>query len=188
MEKQRRSWRPVLVFGCALAVLLAGCGVTTADDTGGTSSTSTSPAAAAATATAAASGATSGTITLAVGASQYSASDRIVVTIRNDSGATVYAQQHNTSCSMILLERLVNGAWQPVYPCFDGFPHPTIGQVAAGSTRTVPLIPVITGDVQAAGGIQWQAGTYRAMLTYVTNQTTAFSHGTNVYSATFSVA
>ncbi|HEX6798425.1 MAG TPA: hypothetical protein VF116_12015 [Ktedonobacterales bacterium] len=197
MEKQRRRSRHyVLAFGCALVILLAGCGVTTGGsaDTSGTSSTTANPAtatasasASAATATATASGATSGAVTLSVGAGQYSASDRVVVTIRNGGDTSIFVQQHNTSCSLILLERLVNGAWQQVYPCNDGFPHPTVGEVAAGSAKVVQLVPLVSGNAEATGS-QWQAGTYRAALSYVTSQTTSFSQGTVVYSSTFAVA
>jgi hypothetical protein len=193
VEKHRRCRHLVTAFGCALVVLLAGCGVTTAGGAGGTSS-ATNPASAtasasasAATATATASGATAGVVTLAIAASQYSAADPIVVTIRN-GGATIFAEQHNTSCSLILLERLVNGAWQPVYPCINGFPHPTVGQVAAGSAVVVQIVPVVTGDAEATGGTRWQAGTYRATLTYTTSQTASFNQGTTIYSATFAVS
>lgn len=196
MEKQRRSRHYVLAMGCALVVLLAGCGVTTAGgagDAGPASSPTANPAAAtasasasAATATATASGATSGAVTLSVGAGQYSASDRVVVTIRNGGDTTIFAQQHNTSCSLILLERLVNGAWQPVYPCNDGFPHPTVGEIAAGNAKVVQLVPIVTGNAEGIGG-QWQAGTYRAALSYVTSQTASFNQGTIVYSGTFAI-
>lgn len=197
MEKQRRCQRVLLALGCALVVLLAGCGVTTAgslEDTSGASSTTTNAAtatasarASAATATTKASGATSGAVTLSVGAGHYSTSDRVVVTVRNIGDTTIFAQQHNTSCSLILLERLVNGAWQPVYPCNDGFPHPTVGEITPGSTKIVQLVPIVTGNAEAIGG-QWQTGTYRAALSYVTSQTASFSQGTVVYSSTFAVA
>ena len=194
MEKQRRWRHVVLAVGCALVVLLAGCGVTTtgAGDAGPASSPTANPAtasasASAATATATASGATSGAVTLSVGAGQYSASDRVVVTIRNGGDTTIFAQQHNTSCSLILLERLVNGAWQPVYPCNDGFPHPTVGEIAAGNAKVVQLVPIVTGNAEGIGG-QWQAGTYRAALSYVTSQTASFNQGTIAYSGIFTVA
>lgn len=198
MEKQRRCRRLVLAFACALVAALAGCGVTTAGGAGNTATPSNptvnpatataSASASAATATATASGATSGAVTLTVGASHYSTSDPIVVTIHNGSKDTTYAEQHNTSCTTILLERLVNGAWQPVYPCVNGFPHPTVSQVAADSTQVVQLVPIVTGDAEGAGGVQWPAGTYRAVLNYTTSQTAAFSQGTIAYSGTFVVS
>lgn len=196
--KKQRCWRTyALPFACALVAslvaLLAGCGVTTTGGVG-TSSTASNAAtatvsasASAAAATATASGAAAGAVTLSVGASRYAASDRIVVTIHNGGDTSIYAEQHNTSCSLILLERLVNGAWQPVYPCNNGFPHPTVSQLAAGSTQAVQLVPIVTGDAAAAGS-EWQAGTYRAGLSYVTSQAASFSQGTIVYSGTFAVA
>ena len=194
MEKQQRCRGSVLALECALVVLLAGCGVTAADRAGSASNAATNSAtatasasAAAATATATVSRAASGVVALTVGTGQYSASDHIVVTIHNGANTTIYAQQHNTSCSVILLERLVNSAWQPVYPCNNGFPHPTVSQIPAGGAQAVRLVPIATGDSEAIGGV-WQAGTYRAALSYVTSQTTSFSQGAIAYSGTFAVA
>lgn len=192
MEMPGHIQRLTLALGYALILLLAGCGVTATGGASGPQSatspaTATAASHAAATQTAATSGATSGPVTLTVGSAQYAASDRIVVTIHNGSGAPIYAQQHNTSCSMILLERLVNDVWQPVYPCVNGFPHPTVGRVAAASALVVQLVPIVSGDAEATGGVQWPAGTYRATLLYTTNQATAFSQGTAAYSTTFTI-
>lgn len=191
METRIKVRRGLLALGCALVLVLAGCGVTAGGAAGSSSATSPATAtssATAATKTANASTATGGVVTLSVGAAQYAASERIVVTIHNTGGDTLYVQQHNTSCSMILLQRLVTGVWQPVYPCINGFPHPTIGRVTPDSSFAVQLVPVVSGDAEGAGGgIAWPAGTYRASLHYVTSPTASFSQGTTVYSAMFAV-
>lgn len=193
METQVCIRRGLLALGCALIVVLAGCGVT-ARGGDGLSPTAASPAtptaaasASAATHTATTSGPTGGAVTLSLGAQSYATTDRIVITIRN-GGATLYVQQHNTSCSMISLQRLVNGVWQPVFPCVNSFPHPTVSRVAADSSVAVPLVPVVTGDAEGTGGVTWPAGTYRATLLYTTSQTASFGQGTTVYSGTFTVA
>lgn len=194
METQVCIRRGLLALGCALIVVLAGCGVT-ARGGDGLSPTAASPAtptaaasASAATHTATTSGPTGGAVTLSLGAQSYATTDRIVITIRNGGGATLYVQQHNTSCSMISLQRLVNGVWQPVFPCVNSFPHPTVSRVAADSSVAVPLVPVVTGDAEGTGGVTWPAGTYRATLLYTTSQTASFGQGTTVYSGTFTVA
>ena len=195
MEKPIHIQRVLIALGSALALVLAGCGTSPSGGVNGpshaaTSTTATASASAgtsASSATATASGATSGAVTLMVGAAQYAVSDRIIVTIRNGSSATIYVQQHNTSCSMILLEHVVNGAWQPVLPCVNSFPHPTVGRVMPGASFSVQLVPIVSGDAEATGGVQWPVGTYRAMLLYTTSQTTPVAQGTASYSGTFAV-
>lgn len=193
MQTQMRIRRELLVVGCALVLVLAGCGVTARGGAAG-SSNATNPAtatavasASAATKTAAPTGASRGAVTLSVGGASYATSDRIVVTIHNGGGNTLYIQLHNTSCSMILLQRLAGGVWQPVFPCVNGFPHPTFGHVAPDSSFAVQIVPVVTGDAEGTGGMTWPAGTYRATMHYTTSQATSISQGTTVYSGTFSV-
>lgn len=197
MEKHPYRSRLALAFACALAVLLAGCGVSATGDTGGASSVShpataiATPTATAGTpahtATAPASNSASGMVTLAVVKAQFMPSEHILLTIHNGGSIPIMAEEHGTSCTMVLLEQLVNGVWQPVLPCVEGFPHPIVGQVPPETTIGVQLLPIATGDAEGTGGMQWPAGTYRAALDYVTNQTTSFSQGTIVYSATFAV-
>ncbi len=195
METRSKARHGLLALGCVLVFILASCGVTTHGAAGGPPSAA-SPATATAVASApvatttegTTSGATGGAVTLSVGGARYATSDRILVTIHNAGGTTIYAQQHNTSCSMILLQRLSGGVWLPVFPCVNGLPHPTVGRVAPGSAFGVPLVPVVTGDAEGTDGVTWPVGTYRAALHYTTSQTASFGQGTTVYSATFSVA
>lgn len=56
-------------------------------------------------------------MTLNVSASVYQPGDTIVFILNNQSGQTIHFADHLTECTVILLQRLVNGTWTPVAPC-----------------------------------------------------------------------
>jgi hypothetical protein len=194
-----RQWMPIrralTALGCVLMLAVAACG--TAGTNGNANRAyDAPPASTTATTTASATIAhpstatpksTGGAVALSVGAAQYAGSSRVAITLHNGRSATIYAQEHGTSCSLVVLERLVNGVWQPVFPCADGFPHPQIVRVDPGAALTIHIAPVVTGDAQGLGAT-WPAGTYRARLQFVTSETIPFSQGAVVYSTTFTVA
>jgi hypothetical protein len=58
-----------------------------------------------------------GPVTLNASASVYQPGDTIVLILNNQSGQTIHFPDHLTDCTVILLQRLVNGIWTPVAPC-----------------------------------------------------------------------
>lgn len=131
---------------------------------------------------------TTGQIRLLPSAARYSASDVITVTIHNGTDTTAYAMAHFTDCSIILVERQVEGSWHPVNQCADGNPHPVVTQIAPGAETTVQVAATsASSDAQADAMSQWPAGIYRAELTYTSSQSAAFGTGTSVFSSIFIV-
>jgi ABC-type transport system substrate-binding protein len=121
--------------------------------------------------------ATTGQITLYVGASSYHTSDTIEVTLRNAGDTTIYFLDHLTNCTVIQLQQQVNGKWETVHRCL-----PLIATrwhtLDAGQSLVVKLAP-------GASNQQWPAGFYRATLSYGTSRET--SPLTPIYSAGFQV-
>jgi hypothetical protein len=120
--------------------------------------------------------ATTGQITLYVGASSYHTSDTIEVTLRNAGNTTIYFLDHLTNCTVIQLQQQVNGNWEAVHRCL-----PLIvtrwHTLDAGQSLVVNLAP--------ASNQQWPAGFYRATLSYGTSRET--SPLIPIYSAGFQV-
>lgn len=185
----RASWLSALVLLAALAMALESCGSSTTTAWAGPQRSKVSTSTGTATATMTPPAHRSGAVTLSVGQAHFASSATIVIVVHNAGSTDIYAREQSTSCSMILLQRLVNGVWQPVSPCLDGFPHSTISTVAPGSAVSVELAPQSASSVEGEGGsgTAWPSGTYRAALSYTASQSANFGQGTLVYSDTFSV-
>ncbi|MBF6590783.1 MAG: hypothetical protein IVW57_09680 [Ktedonobacterales bacterium] len=103
---------------------------------------------------------TPGRVTLATNQARYQPCDTIAVGIANGLTTPIYATDHHTSCSLVTLQRLVNGTWQ------------TQGSCAIGTlTHVLTLAPgAVTGQTLTAGRgfgpSAWPAGTYRLVFTY----------------------
>ncbi len=95
-------------------------------------------------------------VTLQVGASEYAIGSTISVTIKNQSQQTILLTDHQTNCTVLLVERQVAGIWQPVALC-----------KLMIVTRVHPLNAGGTSEVKlTATSTQWPAGTYQATLNY----------------------
>ncbi|GCE21486.1 hypothetical protein KDK_52860 [Dictyobacter kobayashii] len=90
----------------------------------------------------------------------------ITVTITNGLSHTIYMNAPKTSCTMVQLEMLVNGVWNPIGRCVNVAAMPTL-QVAPGNSTLQHLQPQIAfGLLHSAA--HWQPGTYRVSLGYNT--------------------
>lgn len=196
MDTQRRMRRCALIATVALALLTAACAPAMNETSAGAASSSKSQAMpvtsthtpTVAPTTAPKPSTSAGQIRLSPSAAHYATSDTITVTVRNDTGKPAYAIAHFTGCSIILAERLVANSWQPVNPCVNGFPHPSVTQIAPAAETTVQLSPMAaSSDAQADATAHWPAGTYRAEITYTSSQSAAFGTGISVFSSTFTV-
>jgi len=120
--------------------------------------------------------ASTGQVTLHVGATIYHTSDTISVTLSNQSTRTIYFPDHLTNCTVILLQHQVNGGWQNSDVC--KLMTPTgLHKLEAGKSLTVDL----TSPSPA-----WAVGLYRATLRYGTSQTFG-GLATTLYSAEFQI-
>jgi hypothetical protein len=125
----------------------------------------------------AASTATSGPVTLQAGAASYGPHDTIAVTVSNAGAAAISFPDHQTNCSVILLQRQVNESWEAVNACRVLTPT-RLYTLAAGQRLTVRLTPV--------PGQPWLPGRYRAALSYRADHTAG--PPTPVYSASLQVS
>ena len=187
-------WRTVVCIPlCALALMIAACGVQAGGASGRTATSAAGQSTPMTDAVHTPTGApnpSSGTgqVLLVSGSSHYATSDAITITIRNSTSKTAYAVAHFTDCSIILIERFVASSWQPTNLCANGYPHPTITQVAPGTETAIQVSPAsASSDAQTDATSHWPVGTYRAGLTYTSSLSAAFGAGATIFSTTFSV-
>jgi hypothetical protein len=156
-----RIQRALVISGVLAALgLLAGCGqnfpVGAANPSPAPTSSSFSPTASAA------STVTGGPITLRTDALLYQPGDPIVVTLSNGSKQTIYFPDHQTNCTVVLLQRLQvqplaeQGGPTAINPCPLAIPT-RIHSLGPGQRRVVTL-------VAPKGG--WPVGRYLATLNY----------------------
>jgi len=120
--------------------------------------------------------ATNGPVTLEVAATSYHTNDTISVTLKNQETQTIYFIDHLTNCTVLLLQRQVNGNWIDVNIC-ESSGHSTWHTLDAGQTLNVKLTPPPNSS--------WSTGLYRATLSYRLGQ--EYTALTAIYSAGFQV-
>lgn len=102
-------------------------------------------------------GVTVGQVQVVVESGDYGPQSTIFVWAGNGLSQCIYATDHQSDCSIVVLERRVNGGWQPQAKC-----------PLATPTRIVALPPMQAAFVRlapAAAGA-WQTGSYRVAFTY----------------------
>jgi hypothetical protein len=159
----RRHWLSIIVV--VSIALLPGCGQNFSST--GTNPPSPTPASTVST----------GPVTLHVGAKFYHPGDTIEVTLSNTGTSTIYFPDHLTNCTVIELQRQVNGSWEIVQRCLLMIPT-RWHTLDAGQSLTVKLVP--------ASNHQWVAGLYRATLSYRTSLEVGTP--TPIYSSEFQVS
>lgn len=127
-------------------------------------------------------GPSSGPVTVAVDRSRYPSGAAVTVTIHNGQSAPVYALDNHSDCTVVELERWVNGAWVGEASCVNQQPRPHVVTIEAGGvlSEMVPGVNNLTGD-------PWPAGTYRASFAYATSPDQAIGQGSIAYSGSFVV-
>lgn len=195
MQKRGGSRTVVAALLALTAVGLAACGQTTSSGPGGLSQGSHEPTATSSGATpngmgtssGASGGVTSGQVTVtlagpAQGAQSYAASEMLTIVIGNGFSSAITATDHHTDCTMVTLERQVNGVWQPVGRCLIMSATRMI-PIAGGQSVKQTLTPQSGATASA-----WAAGAYRVAFGYsVGSDTTTPGSGATAYSATFTI-
>jgi len=144
---------------CALGLLLlAGCGTTGGSSPGGI---------------------TSGIVTAALSKQQYATGDTISVTLGNGLASTILAADHQSDCTVVVVEYLSQQTWQPRNLCQLKSPTRFV-PVNAGATLTQQVHPPTAG-----GTTGWPSGTYRIAFTY---RLSASGTDTTIYSAQFTIS
>lgn len=113
-------------------------------------------------------------VTLQVDMTSYHPGDTIRVTLKNQSGQTIYYADHRTNCTVLLVERQVASSWEPVALC-KLMIATRIHSLKAGDSSAVTLVSTQ----------QWPSGTYQARLDYSNRADTGSSTLTTVYSTHF---
>src|SRR5690242_8161219 len=132
-----RRLRPWIHLAClaGLSFVVAGCGATSSGNGASAGGQTPQPTA------------TSGAVTVSVGDASYAAKGTIQVTITNGSAGPIYFADHNTSCTVIELQRQAGGNWSTVNPC-----------KLATATREHSLDAGKTLNVSLPPGTAWTAG------------------------------
>ena len=147
--------RLFLIMGIMMiSALLAGCGQqsSTSSGTNATPTPTNTPLPTA----------TTGPVTLRVGATSYHTTDTISVTLSNQSTQAIYFPDHLTNCTVIQLQHQVNEHWENVNACLLMTPT-RLHKLDAGKRLTVALV--------SSAARPWAVGLFRATLRYGTSQT-----------------
>lgn len=178
-----------LFLALCLGLLLAGCGAKTLP-TAGNSTTPTSasggpgatksvtPTTSATSSPTATSPSATGPVTAQISAPLYQPEDTIVVTISNHTDQTIFFPNHQTNCTVVLLEHLVGSSWEQVAPCKEMIM--TIIQSLNGQKNLIISLRI--------GLTHWSAGTYRVVFHYMTRATGDINEAQEALSSTFQVS
>ncbi len=148
-----RSTQRAMTLGAllTLALLLAACGVTTSGGQPGGTTNGTATATAATTP-----GATPGgtpvpsvpptdAVTLTTDQTSYTPSATINVTLVNHRATSIFAFDHQTSCTILILQRQAASGWQAVGGCSMGRMTQRI-EIKAGATMKIAVSPLRRAD------------------------------------------
>ena len=163
----RSFQRRLLLVSIAMVFLLAGCGHNAGSGSGNGGSPTPSPT----------EGPPTLPVTLQVGATSYAPGSTISVTIKNQSGQTVYFADHRTNCTVLLVERQVSDSWVPVAPC----KLMILTRIHSLNAGAVSEVTIITTN-------QWPTGNYHARLDYSFKPNTGNGGPTPVYSNMFNLS
>jgi hypothetical protein len=183
---RRVGWIAPVALVLVLVLTLAACGVTTAGEQPGGATSGTPTATVGATATSGGTPVSSvpptEAITLTTDHASYTTSATIIVTLINGRSASIFTFDHQTSCTILTLQRQTASGWQPVGGCAQGRMTVQV-EVKAGANMKITLAPS-AGQIHPA---PWPAGTYRAVLNY-SLQRQEMATGSMAASPTFSLS
>ena len=122
-------------------------------------------------------------VTLTPDHSSYSASSTITVSVTNHRDTSIFTFDHQTSCTILSLQRQAASGWQNVGGCAMGIAMRRV-EIKAGETMKIALSPG-AGQIHAT---PWPAGTYQAVLRYTLSGQSVGAAGVTVATPTFTVA
>lgn len=117
-------------------------------------------------------------VTVLVDKVRYTPTDAIHVTIDNGLATTILAYNDFANCTMVKLERSLNGVWVPQGRCI----------LIEPTNRTVQVLPgTTTLDLRPPNGAAFSVGTYRVTFPYTTGTDPEAGPSAVAYSASFTV-
>lgn len=160
-QSRWRNMRRILPL--ALVLLLAACGVTTTTELqpGGTSNGTPTTTSATPGGTPVSSVPPTNAVDLSSDHTSYTPSSTINITLINHRSTSIFTFDHQTSCTILTLQRQTTTGWENVVGCAMGRPTQLI-EIKAGATMQIALAPG-AGQIQAT---PWPSGMYRAVLNY----------------------
>ena len=169
-------------FALPLLLLLSACGVSTTSTGGaaqgtGTASSTMTPGGTNVSTT------PTDAVALTPDHSTYTASSTIVVTVTNNRDTSIFTFDHQTSCTILVLQRQDASGWKNVGGCAMGIATRRV-EIKAGETMKIALAPG-AGQIHAT---PWAAGTYRATVHYTLPGQDVGAAGVTVATPTFTVA
>jgi hypothetical protein len=105
---------------------------------------------------------TSGKITLRLNKQHYALNESVTVTITNGLSSEINAIDHLTNCSVVTLERLSDGKWQPLGICVLRTATRLV-PIAAGASLNQTLAPT---SRSSGNSNTWVQGTYHIVFSY----------------------
>jgi hypothetical protein len=117
----------------------------------------------------------SGFVTLRTDASTYRTSDAISVTVSNQRAQTIQFLDHLTDCTVVLMQRNVNGSWESINLC-KLMIVTRVHTLEPGQSLAVKLV---------APANQWLPGLYRISFSYDASQDSSYM--ITVLTATFQI-
>jgi hypothetical protein len=120
-----------------------------------------------------------GNVTVLPDKQHYATGEAITAAIANGLTSRVLAADHQSGCTVVVVEREVARVWQPQNLCQLKSPTRLI-PIGAGAALTQQVPPP-----SSAGSAGWPVGTYRLALRY---RLSPGDQDTTIYSATFSIA
>lgn len=106
-------------------------------------------------------GVTNGQVQVVVESGDYTSQSTIFAWAGNGLSQCIYATDHHSVCSIVVLERQVDAVWQPQAMCPLATPTRTIA-LPPMQAAFIRLTPTATNGQQGA----WQTGTYRVAFSY----------------------
>lgn len=105
-----------------------------------------------------------GRVSITLSASSYARGDVISGMIANGLDRTLFTMDSKSDCSIAILERRQDGAWNPIVACAVRRPPLTVA-IGPSRGRTVELDPS-SSNFADPSGVPLEAGTYRLSFTY----------------------
>jgi hypothetical protein len=125
----------------------------------------------------------SGGVSVDVGSGTYATTAAITATVHNALSESILATDHQTSCTIVQLQRQVNSVWQNQGGCALGIATRRV-TLAAGSSTVVQVAPG-AGQLSTS---PWPTGAYRIAFTFQTGPLSTSVPSMTVYSPTFTVS
>lgn len=183
--------RRTLFLLLTIGLLLAGCGYNGVFTTTGSAPTATSFSAtptgvarltpggpgATSTATTPSQGATGQGVIVRTSAAIYRPGQAVVVIILNHTARTIVFANHQSNCTVVLLQVQTGSLWQSVALC-KLMTVTKLFALAAGKSLSVSLNPALSA---------WSAGTYRIVFRYASESSSGPGTFQNIFSSLFRV-